>query len=170
MDCPQKCVVDANVLIHLYKAGILQDALSLPLAWVTPDAVIDEIEREGHESEGEELKNLGVQVVDVPGRVVDRALFIAGEFGGLSATDSLVLALAEDYGAPLVTGDGPLRRAANKRGHSFKGVLWIFDLLVEREKIDMTRAREALLTLMKTNARLPERECQKRIEDWMENN
>jgi len=74
--------------------------------------------------------------------------------------------LAKKRGLPLLTGDGQLRKLAKDERVEVRGALWLLDQMVEHAVIEARRAAEALRAMLRNNARLPERECDIRLERW----
>lgn len=59
-----------------------------------------------------------------------------------------------------------LRRKAIQTGISVRGILYIFDLLYERQIISGQVALQKLTDLMEINTRLPKEKCDKRLDKW----
>ena len=81
----------------------------------------------------------------------DQEYLFALEFGSkykqLSPYDTFALAIAKNRGIPILTGDGALRKAAEKEGIMFHGTLWVIDRLWEERAITQKRCREILCLL-----------------------
>ena len=73
---------------------------------------------------------------------------------------------AKETAGRLLTGDGKLRKSAEKDNVKVSGILYIFDNLVEYEIITKTEAVNSLEKLISINSRLPKGECEKRILEW----
>ncbi len=68
-------------------------------------------------------------------------------------------------GTSLLTGDRHLREAATQEGVAVHGTLWLLDELVRLGTIVPLQAA-ALEHMLAHGRRLPQDECQKRIERW----
>jgi len=68
-----------------------------------------------------------------------------------------------------VTGDGKLRKTAIKDGIEVRGIIYIFDQMLEQELISFDEAIEKIELLYKINNRLPKQEIKKRKEFWQNN-
>ena len=66
----------------------------------------------------------------------------------------------------MLTGDGKLRKSAEKDNVKVSGILYVFDNLIEYGIISEKEAADFLDTLMQINMRLPKDECEKRILTW----
>ena len=84
----------------------------------------------------------------------------------VSIQDCSVWLYAQDNGYILLTGDGKLRKTAIKEGTNVRGILYIFDKLVEEKLLTPQKACEKLQLLRQINGRLPSKEIEKRIEIW----
>lgn len=56
--------------------------------------------------------------------------------------------LAHTTGRPLLTGDGKLRRQAQKEGIQVRGALWLLDLMTEHHTITSSVAAQALENML----------------------
>lgn len=88
--------------------------------------------------------------------------------GNVSIPDCAVWNYAKKHNYTLLTGDGQLRKKAIESNVTVKGIIYIFDHLVECEIITPQYAVIKLQELMKHNSRLPKSIIQERIEKWSE--
>ena len=111
-----------------------------------------------------QLKALGLRTVEVnPYETVLSLGYM--KYKALSPFDRLALAIAQNRGIILLTGDGNLRKAAIAEHVAVHGSLWIVDEAYKYRNITQDTHRsilEALLSNPKT--RLPEAEITKRLE------
>lgn len=83
----------------------------------------------------------------------------------LSGYDRTALAVAKYRKIPLLTGDNPLRKAAEKEGVEVFGTIGLLDKLYEGDYINKLEYQFCLESLLEHKERhLPEEELQKRIE------
>ena len=83
----------------------------------------------------------------------------------LSGYDRTALAVAKYRKIPLLTGDNPLRKAAEKEGVEVFGTIGLLDKLYEGDYINKLEYQFCLESLLEhKERRLPEEEVQKRIE------
>ena len=167
----KKIVVnDTNVFIDLYEVGLLEEFFSLPWEVHTTDFVMLELQREGqHETvarykadkrlvvpvfEAKEMLEIG----NMYQQYVNRT--------NLSLTDCSVLYYAKVNNYILLTGDRKLRTVSAYDGVEVRGVIFVFDSLVEFDIISRQAAIEKLQQLYRINPRLPKDEIDKRINKW----
>ena len=79
-------------------------------------------------------------------------------YSKLSIYDSIALAIAKNREIILLSGDGPLRKAAQKEGVQVRGTLGILEELFDKHLISMDKYRDCLRKLKDNNGgkvRLP---------------
>ena len=138
-------ISDAVCLIDLRKVTLLGALLHLPYTFVIPDTLFEEELMSLTEVEKRTLVEGGFEVRSLPGPLVLRAARYANQHRALSLNDCFALALAEETeDSILLTGDGSLRRVAERRGVDVRGVLWITDELEAHEVVSPRHLYEAL--------------------------
>lgn len=161
-------IKDANVIIDLVHAGLLQAWFSLGVHTTTTDFVESELKR--GEQWGEIAVFIEQKLLLVESFSAEEILSIIdlGKTNGVGAADGSVLFLAERDSGILLTGDRKLRSKSETIGIKVRGILWIFDTLVEESIVSPSRALSALRVLLAKGSRLPESEVQKRMKLWEE--
>ena len=115
-------------MIDLKKAGLLDSLLQLPHGFVMPDALFEDEWHSLNQNERQRLRDLGLEVRILPGRLVERAALLFNRHARLKLNDCFALVLAEEIeDCILLTGDNPLRGVAEAIGIEVHGVLWIVD-------------------------------------------
>lgn len=159
-------VNDASILIDLLKMDLLETFFRLPFEFHVTDLAADEILEEN-------VHQLHRAISD--GRLLKRSFqfdelsemrLLQNKHPGLSLPDCSCIFLSKKLSATLLTGDNPLRRAAQQWGIPVHGVLWVFQELVDRSMLKKTVAGKKLNRLMEINPRLPRRECRKMLDFW----
>jgi rRNA-processing protein FCF1 len=161
-------VNDTNILIDLYSIDLLEAFFRLPITVHTVDFVINEIKEESqldcireyirrgllyvHRFSVQELEN----IVELH----------RGASGNVSLTDCSVWYYAKCNNYVLLTGDRQLRARAIGTNVAVKGIIYVFDELVEKRIITPSFAAVKLEELFFKNQRLPKRIIQERIESW----
>lgn len=84
----------------------------------------------------------------------------------VSIQDCSVWAYAQDNDYTLLTGDSKLRKIAIKEGTNVRGILYIFDKMVEEKLLTPQKACEKIQLLRQLNGRLPSKEIEKRVCLW----
>jgi len=85
---------------------------------------------------------------------------------GLSFEDCSVWYYSKKMSGILLTGDGKLRKQASKDNIEVRGIIYLFDVLLNQNLISSQEAVEKIKQLMLLNNRLPKKEIDKRIELW----
>lgn len=84
----------------------------------------------------------------------------------VSIQDCSVWVYAKNNDYILLTGDSKLRKVAIKEGTNVRGILYIFDRMVEENLITPQKACEKIQLLRQLNGRLPSKEIDKRVCMW----
>lgn len=157
---------DTNVWIDFSTIDRLALPFKLPYTYLMNDEAIS--------NELLEPAGLGNQLVDLglqPTELTDEEYFLADEmnnkYSKLSIFDCVALAIAKRRGLTLLSGDGPLRKAAFQEGVEVIGTIGLLDELFQLKLIDKSEYRYCFVELQRHNGgkvRLPADELQKRIE------
>lgn len=156
------CVHDANILIDLAKSGLL--AAYAKLGWSThvPDLVLREVKQEISPY----VRSGTIKVRTFDGTEMAALFELLGRCSRrLSMQDCAALHLAHSLNAPLLTGDGVLRKAAQDEGVTCHGFLWILDKLEAFGETSGVLAGGLEAALLH-GARLPKGECERRLTRW----
>lgn len=155
-------ISDTNIWIDFRNAGLLDQMFRLPFTLCCTDFVLHELEDFPHD----ELLAHGLMVETFDGAGVARLFSLKIEHNNSSLADVSCYLLAQESGRPLLTGDGKLRRQAQRDGLQVHGALWLLDLMVEHGVIPPTQAADALDNMLEHGARLPSSECDARLSHW----
>jgi predicted nucleic acid-binding protein len=156
------CAVDTSIWIDLREGGLIATAFRLPFEWLIPDVVFAELS----EADAQALELHGVQVRELPPEQVLEVQRLAALYRRLSAVDLFTLVLAQSLSLILLTGDGPLRKAAEAEGAEVHGVLWLLDQLVESRLLSPQEAVAALIRMVEGGSRLPIDAVEERLMCW----
>lgn len=162
-------VKDANILIDLDVAGLLDLWFQLGIETHTTTFVREEIDQVEHRElmSHFESGNIVAHDLEFSELVVVEDLMVevsrAAKFN-----DCSVLYLAEKLNTVLLTGDGALRKSASRRGIEVRGTLWVFDQLIEAGLLSKTTAAAKLVTLLDDGTYLPQQECDLRLRQWQQ--
>jgi predicted nucleic acid-binding protein len=158
-------VSDSSCVIDLGKSSLVRAVLQLPYTFVMPDVLFeDELLSFGPVGK-EELRALGLQVVELDPQGTSRAFEHFAQHQALAVHDCFALALAEQTAnCILLTGDSALRRIASGIGIEVHGVLWTIDEL-ERASLATARQLYDALCLLEQDSLvfLPKDELRQRI-------
>jgi predicted nucleic acid-binding protein len=159
-------VKDANLLIDLLEGRIDGNWFSLGYEVFTSSLVLLEITEPGQRATVDALLAQGtLRVADVAADGWQDVAALANQWG-VSVPDASAAKLAMDLGATLLTGDGRLRAKAREARLDVKGTLWVFDHLVELERLSFPEAAAALRRVLAAGSFLPRDECEARLALW----
>ena len=156
-------VNDANILIDLISIDLLNDFLKLDFEFHTNDLVVNEIKIGIH---------LIIEIIESNKLIVsetkaeDYANILALKTKNLSFEDCSIWYYTKKIEGVLLTGDAKLRKSVEKDNIEVRGILFVFDKLVENNIISLTKASEKLNELATINTRLPKREIEKCLAKW----
>lgn len=161
-------VNDTNIFIDLYSIGCLDAFFRLPICVHTIDFVMNEI------TNAEQMKAIEKYVAS---KQLTVGTFTAEELaeiytrhetakGNVSFTDCAVLHYAKSNDYVLLTGDRQLRDNATEDCVTVRGILYVFDLLMEHKILSTEDVVAKLKKLQKVNLRLPQKLIQERIDKW----
>lgn len=157
------CVPDASVLIDFEHGNLLAALLALPYRWLLPDLTLAELKA----PEPEMLLSLGLEQAVFDGQEILNIVQLRLRYPALSLPDCAALFLAQRERALLLTGDRRLQQiASNDFRLTVHGSLWALDCLLEAQGITQAQAAQALRLMLEAGSRLPQTECQKRLEQW----
>ena len=158
---------DTNVWLDFETIDRLDYPFQLPYTYLMDeDAVRDELL--SPQGLGDKLKSLGLQETELTEDEFYLVEEYMNRFAKLSTYDCIALSIAKRRGITLLTGDGPLRKAAHAEGVQVMGTIGVLDQLYERKIIEKEEYVGCLEELLKYNGgkvRLPEKELLARIED-----
>lgn len=155
-------VSDTNIWIDLHRSGLLATVFELPHQFVTTDFVW----RELRQPPGQQLTDLGLKIEGLSGDEVVSLFDLRQTLGNSSLADVSCYFLARERRWPLLTGDGALRKSGQQGQLEVRGVLWILDELERHALLSTQQLADALDSMLKVGARLPETECRKRLNRW----
>lgn len=122
-------VSDSSCLIDLRKALLLKTFLRLPYEFLIPNTLFEgELLCFFTHAEKQDLISDGLNVIDLPGKRVQRVQEVLGKSPQLSVHDSFAFVLAESCpGSILLTSDRGLRTLATQHEIEVHSVLWVLD-------------------------------------------
>ncbi len=158
------------MFIDLYDVGLLDEFFRLPWEVHTTDFVISELRQDKQKA--------AVAEFEVRGRLhvvkfgfdeiveINKLKQLYGKNTNVSLTDCSVWYYAKQNGCVLLSGGRKLRTSAMNDGVDVKGILYVFDKLVDTGMISLEIAYKKLTLLKAINPRLPENEIKKRLKLW----
>lgn len=160
-------VSDTNIFIDLYKIDLLDEFFSLAIHIHTTDFIIHELKIMDQKNKILDYGKLFIKKFDMQ-EMIKLVSFQRKmqDKTNVSIQDCSVWIYAQDNGYILLTGDGKLRRTAIKEGTNVRGILYIFDKMVEEKLLTPQKACEKIQLLRQINGRLPSKEIEKRVCIW----
>lgn len=158
---------DTNVWLDFAVINKLEIPFKLPYTYImNEDAITDELL--SPEELRDTLVRMGLQAVELS----EEEFYLAEEYNAKytkpSLYDCVALAIAKVRGIILMTGDGPLRKAAEQESVVVVGTIGILNRLYEGKYIEKEEYVNCLKELLENNGqkvRLPEKELQKRVDN-----
>ena len=152
-----RCVVDTDVWIDLFEGGLIAEAATLGIEFISPADMggLDDIAGVYAAPDPDELAKQGVQFIDLPGGVVDDFAWLTTVYTGCSRVDLGALALAKVGETPLLTGDNALRRAAESENVVVHGTEWLLDRMLESGAITTSRIAQFREDMRAAGRRVP---------------
>lgn len=129
-------VRDTNIFLDLLSISLINDFFSLPCKICTTDFVINEIIKP------DEFKKISMLIKTKKLEVVSFEFDELAKINSIqdaSFTDCSVWYYAKKTNSRLLTGDGKLRKVAEKDNVKVSGILYIFDNLIEYKIMEKGR-------------------------------
>ena len=157
---------DTNVWLDFVTINRLEIPFKLPYTYLmNNDAIEDELL--SPKELRENLVKFGLQAVELSEEEFYLAEEYSRKYAKPSLYDCVALAIAKVRGITLMTGDGPLRKAAVQENVQVIGTIGVLDQLYSGNYIDKEEYRYCITALLDNNGkkvRLPEKELLKRVE------
>lgn len=156
-------VTDANIIIDMAAGTLLEEMFRLS-GWefCIPDVLYVEELLEHHAN----LPALGLKVLAQPAEVVDQIAHLRLRYRALGTNDLFALTLARSLGCALLSGDGPLRKAAGAEGVEVRGTVWLMDALLGAHLVTVDEVAAAYEAMRRDGSRLPWADVEGQIERW----
>lgn len=156
-------VTDANIIIDMAAGSLLEEMFRLS-GWefCVPDVLYVEELQEHYGN----LPARGLRVLAQPAESVDQIAQLRLRYRALSTNDLFALTLARSMGCALLSGDGPLRRAADAEGVEVRGTLWLMHALLGAHLVTVDRAAAAYEAMRIDGSRLPWADAEAQIKRW----
>ncbi|HEV2653556.1 MAG TPA: PIN domain-containing protein [Ktedonobacteraceae bacterium] len=164
-DSLSKCVVDTSLLIDLHIGKIIVKLFDLPYSFIAPDVIIAEAQT----IDTKTLIRYGLQKSELAGEQILKVLQLKAQHRHPSVNDLFALVTAQSMNAVLLTGDRNLRKVAELYHVPVHGTLWILDEMVRLEIISSIQAISTLKSMCEQGSRLPQDECDRRLQNWQKN-
>jgi len=158
-------ISDANIFIDLHKSDLLPFLFRLPYEIYTTDLVLNEV-KSGQATLQLFRQSGDLKVLSATGEELAEMALLKRK--NLSLADCSVLYFAKKNGYLLLTNEKNLRKVAKMERVKYHGILYVFELFMENNIIDLPTAISTLNKLLEINKRLPFDIFQQRIDEWRE--
>lgn len=163
-------ISDACIFLDLLSLGLIEEFFELNMECHVPFEIINELGP--HEKkEIENYCSLGAIHIHYCDQNDWKSISAKGYPNTIALNDKISLHVSDKLNTLLLSTDSLVREIAKKKSIEYHGILWIFDKLLEAEKIDKKHAVVLLTQLMKTNRFYRQNsefatELQKRAVEW----
>ena len=157
---------DTNVWLDFVEIEKLNLPFQLPYIYIMNDETIED-ELLNPPGISDKLLQLGLQKTELTEEEFYLAGTLASRYAKPSIYDCIALAIAKIRGLTLLTGDGPLRKAAVAEGVKVVGTIGILDQLYVGNFIEDEEYSECIQRLIDKNGgkvRLPKHELEIRLQ------
>ena len=156
---------DTNIWFDFYEIHHLDHPFRLEHEfYISKNAFSDELP--ATEDIRDDLLRQGLKVTTITDNELTMARVYSDQYRALSIYDAIALAIAKSRNWILLTGDKPLRVAAEKETVQCHGIIWIYDELKATGKLSETEFHLAISDLIEAvrngGRRLPMDELEKR--------
>ena len=153
-------VSDANVLIDIEVGGLTHSLFCLPdIDFVVPDVLFEAELRQNHGL----LEEMGLSLCSLSESAVAKVFQMAAQHRRVSRHDLFALQLAREKAAMLLTGDRALRQLAQIYQIECHGMIWLVELMVKQEVIEVEQAFAAYDKMREKGSRIPWEEAKERL-------
>lgn len=159
-------ISDTNIIIDLLNTDLLEYFLKLRIEVHTTDFVLVELYDEQIKILDKKIEEEQLIIDKANEGDIDEIIKLQSEKTTLSINDISVYYFAKKHEAMILTGDKLFRKYAEENEIEVKGILWVFDELLNNQLLNKNTLADKLRTLMKTNKRLPRNEVISRLEKW----
>ncbi len=158
-------VTDANIFIDLIRLEMLNYLFDLEVEIHTTYEVYNQLNKDQELIAQKFVQNNSLTIYSFSIEELNE-IFDLDCPAGLELADKTVFYYASKTNGIVLSGDDKLRKFCIKQHHDVKGIIWIFDQLLELNILSPTFLSSKLEQLTQFNTRLPMSECEKRIQNW----
>jgi hypothetical protein len=158
-------VTDANIFIDLIKLQMLALLFGLDMEIHTTKEIVDQLNDDQFVHLTKFIGSQHLQVHYLSAAQLQEVIELTAP-RALELADKSVAWLSLQLAAMVLTGDGPLRKYCQTKHLEVRGIIWLFDVIVEKGLLSPHSAAEKMESLLRFNNRLPKDECSNRIHQW----
>lgn len=158
-------VTDANIFIDLIKLQMLAFLFKIGMEIHTTKEIVDQLNDHQLLSLTQFIDSQHLRLHFLSAAQLQEVITLAAP-RSLELADKSVAWLSLRLAATVLTGDGPLRKYCQAKHLEVKGIIWLFDVFVEKGLVKPLSAAAKMESLIQFNSRLPKDECSHRIQQW----
>jgi hypothetical protein len=158
-------VTDANIFIDLIKLQMLALLFNIDIEIHTTKEIVDQLNDQQLLHLTEFIDSWDLRVHYLSADQLQEVIKLATP-RSLEFADKSVAWLSLQLAATVLTGDGPLRKYCQTKHLEVRGIIWLFDVVIEKGLLSPSSAAEKMESLLRFNNRLPKDECSHRIQQW----
>jgi predicted nucleic acid-binding protein len=133
---------------------------ALSYQFLIPDILYEEELSEKHSK----LLQFGLVKKSMSGKQMLEAYKLKQEYRKLSLNDCLAYLLAKNENSLLLTGDGELRKLAERLNIAVHGTIWLVEQMIDQKKISIEKARLAVQRMKDSGSYLPWGKAEKMLQ------
>jgi hypothetical protein len=158
-------ITDANIFIDLIHLELLPYFFKLNLEFHTSFEVYNQLLEEQAEQLDLYINNKQLKLHSSTDQEIVE-LQKMNFHKGLELADRTIFFHAKRLNSIVLSGDNLLRKFCLSQQLDVRGIIWLFDELLEKGVLDASTLAFKMEVLLKINSRLPMKECANRIEKW----
>lgn len=159
-------LTDANILIDIIKLDLIDQFFQLGYTFITTEFIFHELNASQQSLLRPYISNKKLVIIASTSAEILEISTLLSDNRSLSFQDCSALYFALKLKTLLLTGDKRLKNQAISKKLDVKGILFIFDQLVEQRILSKSEAFEYLKKLQEVNQRLPKSEIESRLKSW----
>jgi hypothetical protein len=163
----KSAVIDVNVFLDLIKLQMLAWLFKIGFRVYTTQEIIDQLNENQFESLKEFIESGQLTVYHLSEKELEEVISLT-TVRALELADKSVAWLSIHLKGIVISGNQLLGRFYQSGQLEVEGIIWFFDLLIEKKFIIHAFAAQKMEQLLKINRRIPREECEKKIKEWEE--
>ena len=161
----KSAVIDVNIFLDLIKLQMLAWLFKIGFQVYTTQEMIDQLNENQSEFLMEFIESGQLTVYRLSENELEEVTSLTA-LRSLELADKSVAWLSIHLKGIVISGNLLLGKFCQSKQLEVGGMIWFFDLLIEKQFITYAFAAQKMVQLLKINRRIPREECEKRIKEW----
>jgi len=161
----KSAVIDVNVFLDLIKLQMLAWLFKIGFRVYTTQEMIDQLNENQSEFLMEFIESGQLTVYRLSENELEEVTSLTA-LRALELADKSIAWLSIHLKGIVISGNLLLGKFCQSKQLEVGGMIWFFDLLIEKQFITQAFAAQKMVQLLKINRRIPREECEKRIKEW----